>query len=58
MMSTNQITQMPYEIAVLILSTITRSGGELWLFSFEPQKLADAIEVHPEIATKLHQTLR
>ena len=53
MISTNQITRTPAEIARLVLFTMARAGGELWLFSFEPWEMADAIEVRPEIATKL-----
>lgn len=53
MISTNQITRTPSEIARLVLLTMARTGGELWLFSFEPREMADAVEVRPEIATKL-----
>ena len=53
MISTNQITRTPAEIARLVLFTMARAGGELWLFSFEPWEMADAIEIRPEIATKL-----
>ena len=53
MLSTNQIMQTPFEIAKLVLNTMACTGGELWLFAFEPREMADAIEVRPEIATKL-----
>ena len=52
-MSTNQIMRTPSEIARLVLLTMARTGGELWLYSFEPREMADAIEFRPEIATKL-----
>ena len=55
MISTNQITRTPAEIASLVTFTIARVGGEMWLFSFEPWEIADAIEVRPEIATKLQR---